>query len=196
MSHFNEVANSWDNPEKIERSKRFANEIKKAIRLDNNLDIMDFGCGTGVLGFEFIENAKSLLGIDTSQGMLDVYNEKAKNLSNVESKNINLEVDTLDRTFDLIVSSMAFHHLDHPEKMLSKFSKMLNSGGEILIIDLETEDGSFHPDNDGMGVKHFGFSEDDLSQWTSDLGLKLSFKTVDKIIKNDRSYNLFLAIFN
>ena len=195
MSHFNEVANSWDSPQKIERSKRFANEIKKEVQLDNNLDIMDFGCGTGVLGFEFIESAKSLLGIDTSQGMLDVFDQKASKLASIESKNINLEIDELDQKFDLIMSSMAFHHLDHPDKMLSKFSKMLNVGGKILIIDLETEDGTFHPDNDGMGVKHYGFSKDDLSRWGRNAGLSFSCKTVDEIIKNERSYNLFLSVF-
>lgn len=196
MSHFNKVANSWDSPQKAERSRKFADEIKKVINLDDHLDIMDFGCGTGILGFEFIKNAKSIFGIDTSEGMLDVFDQKASEFSNITSSNINLEEETLDRKFDLIISSMAFHHLNGPDKMLISFSKMLNPLGQIVIIDLESEDGTFHPDNEGMGVKHFGFSEFEVSKWGQKSHMKSKFHIVDTICKNGRNYKLFLAVFN
>lgn len=195
MSHFNEVANNWDTEEKIERVTKQAQGIKNKINLESNLDILDFGCGTGLLGFEFINNAKTLLGIDTSDGMLDVFNLKTKDFPNVQSSSINLENENLDRKFDLIVSAMTFHHLYNPENVLMKFSKMLNKNGKIAVIDLESEDGSFHPDNEGMGVQHFGFSENTLISWAKKCNLDIEVSVLDKIKKNNKEYNLFLAIF-
>lgn len=196
MSHFNEAANTWDSPEKVRRVQDLGRKIKENSRFQakDNIDIMDFGCGTGLLGFQFIDSAKSIVGIDNSQGMLDVFDEKTKDQSNFESMNINLENEDLNRKFDLIVSSMTFHHLINPEAMIFKFSKMLNENGQIALIDLETEDGSFHGENKKMGVHHFGFSKEEVQSWAASADLSTDYSTVEEIQKNDRVYKLFLAV--
>ncbi len=196
MSHFNIGANKWDSEDKVARAQLMANKIKEEIDLNKKFDILDFGCGTGLLGLEFLEHAKSLVGIDNSSGMLAVFDEKVETLPHVSSLNINLENESLDKEFDLIVSSMTFHHLDRPSEVIQTFSKMLNKGGKIFIIDLESEDGSFHPDNRGMGVKHFGFSREDLSMWSAEANLEVDIKTISSIDKNQRTYSLFMASFS
>ncbi len=195
MSHFNEAANSWDSSQKSQRAIHLANEVKKDGNLKLDGDILDFGCGTGLLGVEFIEEAKSLLGVDVSSGMLEAFDLKTKDSAKTKSKNVNLEEESLERKFDLIVSSMTFHHLINPEAVLVKFSKMINPGGGIALIDLETEDGTFHGDNEKAGVRHFGFSSADLAQWAKSSQLSVEFRIVDTIEKNERKYNLFLGIF-
>jgi predicted TPR repeat methyltransferase len=196
MSHFNEAANTWDSPEKVKRVESLGEKIKVNPRFlaRENMDIMDFGCGTGLLGFQFIDNAKSIVGIDTSQGMLDVFDEKTINQNNFESLNVNLEDTPINRKFDLIVSSMTFHHLKDPGHMISKFSEMLNENGQIALIDLETEDGSFHGDNQKMGVNHFGFSKEEVMTWAAAADVSADYSTVEEINKNDKTYKLFLSI--
>lgn len=196
MSHFNIDANKWDTKDKVERAHFLANKMKEELTKNRELDILDFGCGTGLLGLEFLDYSKSLLGIDNSSGMLEVFDEKTKNLKGVSSLNINLEKEELNKKFDLIISSMTFHHLDRPSAVLEMFSSMLKKEGKILIIDLETEDGTFHPDNKGMGVKHLGFSKDDLQVWADQSKMSVDIKTIYSIDKNQKSYNLFLATFS
>ncbi len=201
MSHFNEVANEWDTTEKVTMFNNIAQGALKELDLSEVKTVMDFGCGTGLFSLALLESKPDqqfeLTGIDTSEGMLAVMQNKQ--LANVKTHtlNINLEESDLDQKFDLIVSSMAFHHLNDPEKVLIKLSKMLNPGGKIAIVDLETEDGSFHPDNAAMGVKHYGFSRQDLNLWSVESNFKMfDFKIIHTIHKNDKDYPLFLGYFH
>ena len=195
MSHFNHAANTWDSEEKIKLMGDLAIKTRERLILKNKVDLLDVGCGTGLFSLEFIDQAKSITGIDTSEGMLAVFESKVANFDNIKSINIDLEKEDLAMTFDLIISSMVFHHLDHPEKMLMRLSSMLNIGGQIAIVDLETEDGSFHPRPVEMGVKHFGFSNEEIQSWSKSVGLSVEVSTISQKINNGKSYAQFLAVF-
>lgn len=195
MSHFNEIANEWDSEQKVNLMHKLATEAKKVLNLQSKLDIMDFGTGTGLFGLEFSDNIKSLTGVDVSEGMLKVFDEKTSKFENINSLNINLEKNKIDQKFDLIISSMAFHHLDDPKSVLIKLKKNLNPNGKIAIVDLDHEDGTFHPDNESMGVKHFGFAQTELEQWAQEAHLHLEHTLINSINKNDKEYKQFLAVF-
>ena len=196
MDHFNKVANEWDSAEKISLMKELATKVKNSVELEFDLEILDFGCGTGLFGLEFVDHAKRLVGMDSSQAMLDVFDLKTASISTINSVCVDLQESEFKDQFDLIISSMAFHHLKDPLNVLEKLVKLLKDKGQILIVDLDKEDGSFHPDNQGMGVKHYGFSKDELQMWQDKLNLKLEWKIINKILKNEREYNQFLAVYS
>jgi len=86
--------------------------------------------------------------------------------------------------------------LKDPKKVLSEFRRHLNSGGMIFIIDLDEEDGTFHPDNQGMGVHHFGFSRNTMENWSSGLGFDFfSHEIIHHMKKNDRHYGVGMGMF-
>lgn len=196
MSHFNDKAAEWDNEGKIKMMALLAKKTLEFIKPENKLDIMDFGCGTGLFGLEMADYARSLLGVDTSSGMLEVFDQKTQGADNIKSQLVDLESENIEMKFDLIVSSMAFHHLNEPGKMVKTLKSLLNKGGKLAIVDLDEEDGTFHPDNQGMGVKHFGFSKDKLQSWADENGLQLEHHLINDIEKNERNYSQFLAIFS
>ncbi|WP_419172517.1 class I SAM-dependent DNA methyltransferase [Halobacteriovorax sp.] len=195
MSHFNHAANTWDSEDKIKLMGELAQKTLQVLNISKEVDILDFGCGTGLFGLEFINIAKSITGVDTSHGMLEVFNKKTSDQDHIRSINIDLEKDDLDEKFDLIISSMTFHHLDSPDKMTLKLASMLRDGGKMAIVDLETEDGSFHPDPKAMGVKHFGFSNEEIVGWADAAGLNVEITTINTRTKNLKKYNQFLAVF-
>jgi ubiquinone/menaquinone biosynthesis C-methylase UbiE len=195
MTHFNSVANEWDSESKTKMMKNLAIKTLDQLNLSKRLDILDFGCGTGLFGFEFKEYVNTLTGIDTSSGMLEVFDKKTKDYENIKSININLEKSSLTEKYDLIVSSMAFHHLNNPLEVLIKLKASLKDKGKIAIVDLDREDGTFHPDNEGMGVKHLGFLQEVLEQWAVAAKLKLEYSTINTILKNEKDYKQFLAIY-
>lgn len=196
MEHFNQAANTWDTPEKIEQCIHYAKEISKHIK-DEPLKILEVGCGTGLLGSQFVKGQNQLIGVDTSVGMLAVFNSKFKNNPNVKSFLLNLEKENLlDKDFNLTISSMAFHHLIDPVAMLEKLKSLSRENALIAIVDLDEEDGSFHPDPKKMGVHHFGFSKKTIESWGQEAGLNLlEHKIVNVIEKNEKTYPIFLAIF-
>lgn len=197
MSHFDHVANEWDSAQKISLMAALSKKTIQKLNLNKKMDILDFGCGTGLFGLEFEPFAKTLTGIDTSNGMLEVMQEKSKGLKHVSVLNLDLQTDSMpsDLSFDLIISSMVFHHLDNPLSVLEKLSKSLLSGGTIAVVDLREEDGSFHPDPSNMGVKHFGFSDEVIKAWAKELDFTVEISTINSLEKNEKIYEQFLAIF-
>lgn len=198
MSHFNEQAATWDSPEKVKMMDALAQRTLAALRAEglctDHLDIVDFGCGTGLFGLAFADGARSLTGIDTSPGMLDGFQRKIDGRSHIRAVCADLEQKDTDIRADLIVSSMAFHHLADPSTVVAKMKKMLRPDGAIAIVDLDAEDGTFHPDNQRAGVRHYGFSGDTVASWATDNGLSLHRDIIYEIEKNGRAYPVFLAI--
>ncbi len=198
-SHFDTASKTWDNEETVKRNEAFSQSIKKHIPTHVS-KLMDFGCGTGLLTGQLIDQADELIGIETSNGMLEQFSERFIRASKVKYLAINLEKESLPSNvgpFDVIVTAMAFHHLIGPLKMLSLFKRNLSPSGMIFIIDLDEEDGTFHPDNKGMGVHHFGFSKNTLESWSKELGFSsFQHEIVYDIFKNDRSYGIGMGIYH
>lgn len=191
MNHFNQIANNWDTSDKIEMYTLYAQKINSVIKRKDSLKILEVGCGTGLLGSHFINNNNQLIGVDTSSGMLDVFNKKFINYDTIKSYLLNLEKEDFEENeFDLIISSMAFHHLKNPKALIAKLQKMLSPNGQIIIIDLDKEDGSFHPDPKNMGVEHFGFSKIETDLWGTNQ------REIINIMKKDKKeYPIFMAVF-
>lgn len=101
-----------------------------------------------------------------------------------------------DHKYDVIYSSMALHHVKETEKLLQKFRKLLAPGGCIALIDLDTEDGSFH--GDIPGVHHNGFQRDEIERQLESVGFTyIERKTAYCFNKVDddgviNEYSLFL----
>ncbi len=205
MNHFSKVAKEWDTPQKIDRNRVIADAIRKELSASNfnlrnpELEIMDLGCGTGILSEFFAPYTKRLIGVDPTKEMIEVFNQKFQGKKHITSECKNLESESASenmRDLDFIMSAMAFHHMKGPMQVLSKLKNMLKSEGKIFVIDLDQEDGSFHPDPEAMGVYHNGFAKEELQSWANELKMGLKHKIIDTIEKNEKSYPLAMAVFH
>lgn len=153
--YFDRHSKEWDKKQyRLERAQALARAIKEVVRLTNTTIMLDFGCGTGLLGFEFAGFVGQLWFGDTSDGMLSEVRKKAglRRLENAHAWNVEKECVSTD--FDLIVSSMVLHHIDNVPEQIRTLIGWLRPGGYICLCDLEKEDGSYH---DGEIVPHNGF---------------------------------------
>jgi tRNA (cmo5U34)-methyltransferase len=148
MNDFDLKAAGWDlNPVHIERSLALVKEIKKHIKLNRNMRAMEFGAGTGIVGFLLRDELKEIVMIDTSEGMVNKMNEKiaSSGASNLKALIFDLEKEKWeDGKFDLILTQMVLHHVPDIRAILARFRSLLNPGGSVAIADLYSEDGSFH----------------------------------------------------
>lgn len=174
MSRFDERAKDWDKKQTtLDKSDACINHLKEKIDFSNIKNILDYGCGTGLIAFNLVEKNNEVLGLDNSYGMIEEFNKKVKekNLSNIKAKKHNiLEEDLPKNSFDLIVISMSLHHIEDIDMFLKKSFEALKNGGYICINDLDKEDGSFHAKHNNEGVYHFGFSKDELVETAKKIG--------------------------
>jgi 2-polyprenyl-3-methyl-5-hydroxy-6-metoxy-1,4-benzoquinol methylase len=156
---FNAAAATWDeNPGRVQMAQNVAGAIRKTIPLRKDMDVLDFGCGTGLLTLQLQPLVGRITGVDSSQGMLDILTAKcrAQGLENVTTVLADLDRgDQLAGQYDLVVSSMTFHHLRDVQPVLLQFFQHLKSAGSLAIADLDSDEGKFHDSNEG--VFHHGF---------------------------------------
>jgi ubiquinone/menaquinone biosynthesis C-methylase UbiE len=156
---FDSAAASWDeHPGRVKVATDVAQAIKREVALRPDMDVMDFGCGTGLVALALQPLVRSVTGVDSSPGMLDVLAAKIarQGLGNVRTLLCDLaRGDALSGRYDLVVSAMTLHHVPEIEPLLEQFARVTAAGGQLCIADLDPDDGQFHDDN--TGVFHFGF---------------------------------------
>jgi len=190
---FAHKSKSWDmNSKRVQNAKGIAELIVKNIKLDESMELMDFGAGTGLLSYFVAPYIKKIVAVDNSPSMLLEFEAKCGEFAcATEVMQKDLSVDTIDRKFDGIISSMTIHHLEDISSLFEKFYTMLNDGGFIAIADLDTEDGSFHSDN--TGVYHHGFDRKSLQSIAQNVGFKdVKFDLASTIKKPHSSFTVFL----
>ncbi|MDA8141111.1 MAG: class I SAM-dependent methyltransferase [Desulfobacteraceae bacterium] len=162
--NFDKEAASWDeNPVRSKMVKDVSQAIAKTVALRPDMDVLDFGCGTGLLSLQILPRVGSITGVDSSQGMLDQFNRKIAQLKLDRVKTVRLDLEqeqALPGKYDLIISNMTLHHIQRIEPFLLQLYNVLVPGGQVAISDLDPDEGKFHEDN--TGVFHFGFDREGL----------------------------------
>ena len=191
--YFDKQALAWDdNPVRRELTSAIAAFICQTIPLNKQFSMLDYGCGTGLLSFLLSYKVGSICAADVSDGMLAQVRKKitAGNVENIEAANFDITKTTpLNRTFDLIVSAMAMHHIEDATGAITKLAQLLKPGGWLAIADLCAEDGSFH--EKGVAV-HKGFEPAEIAEHLKSLKMtSVKYKNVFEIPKNQRIYPVF-----
>ena len=161
---FNKEAAQWDaNPGRVKLATDVAEAIIRETAPTRDMDVLDFGCGTGLVTLRLQPLVRTITGADSSEGMLGVLEVKvaSQSLANVLTQHVDFEKgDRVHGAFHLIVSSMTLHHVPDTAALFRQWHELLVSGGRVCFADLDAEDGSFHGDN--TGVFHLGFDRDRL----------------------------------
>jgi len=116
MSHFDNRANNWDKGDiRVNGALVIAEAIEKKVTLNKEMRVIDFGVGTGLLGFEIAKKVHKVYGVDTSQKMLEKLKEKNSSSLSIEAIQQDIVKKPLKDTFDGLVSSMTLHHVEDLE---------------------------------------------------------------------------------
>lgn len=198
---FDREAAAWDeNPVRLKLADDVAAAIAQEVVLTADMDVLDFGCGTGLLTLRLQPFVRSITGVDSSQGMLDVFAAKIQrqHIPNVQHRLFDIEKDgALDGRYDLIVSSMTLHHVRMVQPLLGNCCGILSSGGRLCIADLEPDEGLFHDSNEG--VFHSGFDRALLREMFVAAGFDdVCDRTAAHVVKpihgGMRSFDVFLTV--
>jgi 2-polyprenyl-3-methyl-5-hydroxy-6-metoxy-1,4-benzoquinol methylase len=199
---FDKEAAQWDaNPGRVKLANDIADTVIRETRPSKDQDVLDFGCGTGLVTLRLQPLVRSITGMDSSRGMLAGLQDKVKRggLTNVTTRFLDLEKGgSIEGRFHLIVSSMTLHHVPDPAALIAQLSGALLPGGTLAVADLDAEDGAFHGDN--TGVLHLGFARELVKDLFRQGGLRdvrdVTAAVVEKEIegKGRREFPVFLIM--
>jgi 2-polyprenyl-3-methyl-5-hydroxy-6-metoxy-1,4-benzoquinol methylase len=188
--NFKDKAKNWDNKSNT-NTKTISEAILERFALHSEMELIDFGAGTGLLGFEIARHVKKVYGVDTSFSMLEALRAKNTLELSIEPIHQDIIINPLERSFDGLISSMTLHHIEDLKRFFSTIFTNIDDDGFIAIADLELEDGSFHSDN--TGVFHYGFNTDMLCEIAQRCGFRdIECNQVNTIKKPHQEYGVFL----
>jgi ubiquinone/menaquinone biosynthesis C-methylase UbiE len=196
MSSFDERAATWDDdPAKVERARAVAESIRESVRLSPSMRLLEYGAGTGLVSQALAGDVGRITLADPSAGMREVMRAKVANGTLPDSTRIwDLDLSTEqvpDERFDLIATVMTLHHIPDLTPVLAAFAHMLDDHGQLCVVDLVEEDGSFHS---GDFHGHHGFNTDDMAGRLDGAGLAdVSIQRTYDMVRDGVTYPLFLA---
>lgn len=162
---FADRAKTWDsNPVRVAVAQAFLEAALPLAGKSVQGNVLDFGCGTGLIGVNVAPLARRVDMLDTSPAMIAVLREKlaAQDLGNITVHLGELsEANIAPGSADLVLTAMALHHVADIPQVLAQLHAVLVPGGQLIAADLLPEDGSFHAPN---SVPHNGFDPAELAE--------------------------------
>lgn len=124
---------------------RYRRRAIRLLNLQGYEQILDIGCGTGILTrllarqLDPTLNATAI-GIDAAPKMIDVARRNAAHVPNIRfDVGVAEALPYADASFDCAVSTFFYHHIDADLKRrsLSELRRVLKPGGQLIIIDVD-----------------------------------------------------------
>jgi ArsR family transcriptional regulator len=171
-NYFNKIGKNWE---------RIQQEVLNPVLYRNQIDsflpdklntILDLGCGPGGLFPYLLKKSKTVIGVDSSQKMLE-----AAKLNYAKNKNVKLFEAPLENlpfkeaSADAVVASMVLHHISNPPLMLQEVWRVLKNKGVLCLVDLKKHSNEFMRDQ--FADLWLGFDMELLANWLSSAGFIL-----------------------
>ncbi|MCQ1530521.1 class I SAM-dependent methyltransferase [Lutispora saccharofermentans] len=168
---FEMIANIYDTSERIQIAKVSSNAIREYLGDAKNKNAIDFGCGTGLVGMNLLNEFKSILFLDTSQNMINQIKQKisGSNIQNAATLCFDFEKNSLSNLHaDYIFMAQVLLHIKDVELVLSRLYDILNVRGHLLIVDFNKNEEII------SDMVHNGFEQEKLI----DLMIKIGYRGI------------------
>jgi ubiquinone/menaquinone biosynthesis C-methylase UbiE len=166
---FERVASRYDTDERIQIARVSAEAIREYLIDTNDKSAVDFGCGTGLVGMNLLNDFNSMLFLDTSQNMINQLKQKFAefNIQNANTLCFDFEKESKsDLHADYIFMAQVLLHINGVEPVLSRLYDVLNAGGHLLIVD-------FNKNEEVVSdLVHNGFEQEKLIELMTKIGYR------------------------
>ncbi len=139
-----------------ERYKVWTNYIDEYSNI--NYHVLDLGCGSGIFTFYAAFKNKSITGIDASDEMLHICNEKTKEYGNINVNFLKMNIEDLTQynnpKSDLVICSSVLEYIEDLDQAIEIIKQKMNTNG-ILLLSLPNKD-SVYRSIEALSFKFFG----------------------------------------
>ena len=137
------------------------------------LEVADIGCGDGYLTLEMARWARTVVGIDRSEPVLERAKALAgrRHVTNAQWRKGDLSRLPLgDASVDVALLSQALHHAADPESAVAEAVRILRPRGRLLVLDLREHDQGWVRTR--LGDQRLGFADAALERLLQGAGLR------------------------
>lgn len=169
--YFEKIASQWD---KI-RQGFFSTKVREKALATANIQpgktAVDLGAGTGFITEGLLENGLKVIAVDQSEAMIIVMKKKFEKFNSIgykvgEAENLPIQ----DASVNYVFSNMYLHHVESPIKAIKEMVRILKTGGQVIITDLDEHKFEFLKTE--QHDRWMGFKREDVENWFNEAGLK------------------------
>jgi len=145
IEKFNNIAASWWDKEGEFKPLHQLNPVRLAYILEksrglSNLEVLDVGCGGGILAESMAKVGGNVTGIDLAEDSLSVAKLHAldNGINNISYAKIEVEklADTNAGKYDLVTCMEMLEHVPDPESIVAAVAKCCKPGGKVFFSTL------------------------------------------------------------
>lgn len=176
LEKFEMLADVYDSTERIQIAKISSDAIREYLVDTKNKKAIDFGCGTGLIGMDLLNNFASIVFLDASQNMINQIKQKISNLNiqNADTICFDIEKDNgLNLHADFIFMAQVLLHISDIKLILTRLYEVLNENGHLIIVDFNKNKKIV------SDLVHNGFDQEELAEIMTEIGYKnIQSKTI------------------
>ncbi|MBE6113967.1 MAG: class I SAM-dependent methyltransferase [Erysipelotrichaceae bacterium] len=128
IQFFDMCAESWDN--NIIRNEDVIKSILENAHIENNIQVLDVACGTGVLFPDYLSRGACITAIDISSEMVKRAKSKYPGVDVICG---DVEEYVFDRKYDVVMVYNSIPHFTDPYRLVACLANILVVGGRISI---------------------------------------------------------------
>ncbi|ANE46478.1 methyltransferase type 12 [Paenibacillus swuensis] len=166
---FEMIADVYDTEDRIHIAKVSSDAIREYIDDAKSKTAIDFGCGTGLVGMNLLNELGSVLFMDSSQNMINQIKHKISesDIQNADTLCFDVEQEApLNVHADYIFMVQVLLHIPDAELVLAKLFNVLRDGGHLMIVDFDKNV------NITSELVHNGFDQSELKDMMTGLGYR------------------------
>lgn len=172
-AYFTQNASHWDQIRSLYVAENAVESaILKAAGVGPFGQVVDLGSGTGRMLTLLAPRAKSALGLDLSQQMLNIARARVAEagLARCELRHGDIFSTNLPSgEADLVVVHQVLHYLNDPAAAVRESARLVAPGGRLLIVDFAPHKLEFLRDQHQH--RRLGFSDGEIDGWLHSAGL-------------------------
>ncbi|MFK7760015.1 MAG: bifunctional demethylmenaquinone methyltransferase/2-methoxy-6-polyprenyl-1,4-benzoquinol methylase UbiE [Phycisphaerales bacterium] len=151
---FNAIARSYDLNNRVHslwRDEAWRKHAVKKSKVRKGDRVLDVACGTGDLTQAFAKQSQAgeIIGVDYTEGMLDIARHKREKLVAGLSGRVSyahgdaMNLDYEDESFDVLSIAFGIRNVQVPSKAMGEFFRVLKPGGRLVVLEFDTPKNPF-----------------------------------------------------
>jgi ubiquinone/menaquinone biosynthesis C-methylase UbiE len=169
MNVFDRIAQHYDSEKQQALAQQILTALNKEVGDCSEKVILDYGCGTGLIGLELAAACKKMILMDPSVEMMNIVNDKMQHagLTNTQTITGSFSAEeTPEIQADIIIVSLVLLHVPDTQNLLSHLYAALKNQGEVFIVDFDKNE---HVQHEKV---HNGFDQKELARKCELAGFK------------------------